>query len=327
MTYDPDIMADRRRLRRKLSFWRILAVLALVVVVVAAGARLGTDPAGRKDLIPRDQIAAIRIGGFISGDQRTLDLIKRVKESSSVRAVLVRIDSPGGSTAGAEALYTALRELAQEKPTVALVEGLAASGGYIAAMAAERIVSRDTSLVGSIGVLIQYPNVAGLLDTIGVKVEEVKSSPLKAAPNGFEPTSPEARAALESVVRDSFAWFKGLVGERRSLSGAALDRVSDGRIFTGRQAKELGLVDELGGQRQAVAWLEKEKKLPGDLPVREWKAESERLGPSLWSLLGQVAAFAGYGELADALRAAALREEAGRLDGLLAVWHPSLQNN
>ncbi|KZE34719.1 signal peptide peptidase SppA [Chelatococcus daeguensis] len=322
MTYDADIMADRRRLRRKLSFWRVLAVFALIAVVVALGARFGAG-----SVVTGDQIAAIRIGGFISGDQRTLDLIRRVKDARSVRAVLVRVDSPGGTTSGAEAIYTALRELAAEKPTVALVDGLAASGGYITALAAERIVSRDTSLVGSIGVLIQYPNLAGLLDTLGVKVEEVKSSPLKAAPNGFEPTSPEARAALESVVRDSFAWFKGLVGQRRSLSGPALDQVSDGRVFTGRQAKELGLVDELGGQRQAVAWLEKEKKLASDLPVREWKAESERLGLSLWSLLGRAAAFAGYDDLAGALRAAALREEAGRLDGLLAVWHPSLQNN
>lgn len=322
MTYDADIMADRRRLRRKLSFWRVLAVFALIAVVVALGARFGAG-----SVVAGDQIAAIRIGGFISGDQRTLDLIKRVKDARSVRAVLVRVDSPGGTTSGAEAIYTALRELAAEKPTVALVDGLAASGGYITALAAERIVSRDTSLVGSIGVLIQYPNLAGLLDTLGVKVEEVKSSPLKAAPNGFEPTSPEARAALESVVRDSFAWFKGLVGQRRSLSGPALDQVSDGRVFTGRQARDLGLVDDLGGQRQAVAWLETEKKLASDLPVREWKAESDRLGTSLWSLLGRAAAVAGYGDVAAALRTVALREEAGRLDGLLAVWHPSLQNN
>ena len=108
--------------------------------------------------------------------------------------VIVHIDSPGGTTAGSEQLYDSLRAVAAKKPMVVVVDGLAASGGYIAAMAADHIVAQDTSLVGSIGVLFQYPNFTELLKTIGVKVEEVKSSPLKAAPNGFEPTSPEAHA-------------------------------------------------------------------------------------------------------------------------------------
>ena len=101
--------------------------------------------------------------------------------------------------------------LKAKKPMVVVVEGLAASGGYIAALASDHIVAQQSSLVGSIGVLFQFPNFTDLLKTVGVKVEEVKSSPLKAAPNGFEPTSPEARAALDALVKDSYAWFRGLV--------------------------------------------------------------------------------------------------------------------
>src|SRR5207245_10149405 len=118
--------------------------------------------------------------------------------------------SPGGSTAGSEYFYAWLMRLTAKKPLVVVVEGLAASGGYITAIASDHIIAQQSSLVGSIGVLFQFPNVSELLKTIGVKVEEVKSTPLKAAPNGFEPTSPEARAALDELVKDSYAWFKGL---------------------------------------------------------------------------------------------------------------------
>ena len=163
----------------------------------------------------------------------------------------MHIDSPGGTTAGSEQLYDSLMRLKAEKPMVVVVDGLAASGGYIAAIGADHIVAQQTSLVGSIGVLFQYPNVTELLKTLGVKVEEIKSSPLKAAPNGFEPTSPEARAAIESIVKDSYAWFRGLVQERRQMDGAALDRVADGRVFTGRQASTLKLIDQLGDERTA----------------------------------------------------------------------------
>ena len=150
---------------------------------------------------------------------------------------------------------------------------MAASGGYVAALGTDRIVALGNALVGSIGVLVQYPNFAKLLDTVGVKMEDVKSSPLKASPNWFEPTSPEARAALAALVGDSFTWFKALVKERRNMTSEQLDAVADGRVFTGRQGIELHLVDRLGGEREAIEWLEQEKNIPKGLPVRDWKQE------------------------------------------------------
>ena len=186
--------------------------------------------------------------------------------------MIVHIDSPGGTTAGSEQLYDSLRALQAKKPMVVVVDGLAASGAYIAALSAEHIVAHDTSLVGSIGVLFQYPNFTDVLKTIGIKVEEIKSSPLKAAPNGFEPTSPEARAAIEAIVLDSYAWFKGLVKDRRQMDDAQLAAVADGRVFTGRQGVGLKLVDSLGNEKTALAWLEKEKKVPANTPVRDYVA-------------------------------------------------------
>ena len=164
--------------------------------------------------------------------------------------------------------------LKAKKPLVVVVEGLAASGGYITAIAADHIVAQQSSLVGSIGVLFQFPNFSELLKTVGVKVEEVKSSPLKAAPNGFEPTSPEARDALDALVKDSYAWFKGLVKERRGMDDAQLEKVADGRVFTGRQAVDLKLIDQLGDEKTAVAWLVAQKNVKKDLPVRDYKLDA-----------------------------------------------------
>ena len=189
----------------------------------------------------------------------------------------MHINSPGGTTAGSEQLYDALMRLKAKKPLVVVVEGLAASGGYITAIAADHIVAQQSSLVGSIGVLFQFPNFTELLKTVGVKVEEVKSSPLKAAPNGFEPTSPEARAAIDALVKDSYAWFRGLVKARRGMDDALLEKVADGRVFTGRQAVELKLVDAIGDEKAAVEWLVTQKNVKKDLPVRDYK-----LTPALW---------------------------------------------
>ncbi|MBS7705873.1 signal peptide peptidase SppA [Chelatococcus asaccharovorans] len=320
MSFEADLLVDRKRLRRKLTWWRA-AVFLVLILAVGAVAWAFRD----KVSDGQAQIARISLSGFISGDERTLNLIRDVGNSGSVRAVLVEISSPGGTTSGAERIYNALRELSAKKPTVAVVGGLAASGGYIAAIGTDRIVALETSLVGSIGVLMQYPNVEGLLNTLGVKMEEVKSSPLKAAPNGFEPTSPAARAALESIVADSYGWFKRLVRERRKFDDARLTVVADGRVFTGHQALELKLVDQLGDRRQAIAWLEQEKKIARDLPVREWKRAGSDGTFGLWSAVAMGAQGMGLTNVAAIFDRLDNQLAADRLDGLLALWHPALE--
>ena len=222
MSLDSDVIVDRRRIRRKLTFWRVAAALIAIAAIVAIG--LIVAPGGRGGLTASGSIARINIEGLIRSDQERVEALERL-EKSQVAAVIVHINSPGGTTAGSEQLYDALVRLKGKKPLVVVVEGLAASGGYITAIAADHIIAQQSSLVGSIGVLFQFPNFAELLKTVGVKVEEVKSSPLKAAPNGFEPTSPEARDALASLVKDSYAWFRGLVKERRGMDDALLEKV------------------------------------------------------------------------------------------------------
>lgn len=319
MSSDADLLADRRSLRRKLSLWRLLAVLGVIAaVVVGALAWTGGVPGATGQA----HVARVTISGFISGDRRTLDLIKSLEESRA-QAVVLRIDSPGGTTSGSEALHLALRSLAAKKPVVAVVDGLAASGGYIAAIGGDRILARQTSLVGSIGVLFQFPNVGRLLDTVGVKVEEVKSSPLKAAPNGFSPTSPEAIAALQRVVDDNYDWFKRLVRDRRSLADPELAAVSDGRVHSGRQALSLKLIDEIGGEAEAIAWLERERGIGKSLPVRDWRRRSESSSFALWSAAESMARAAGLEPLATIIARAADQPAGLRLDAPLALWQPA----
>jgi protease-4 len=207
---------------------------------------------------------------------------------------------------------------------VAFVEGTAASGGYIAALGAERIVARETALVGSIGVLFQYPDLTALLDRFGVKVEEIKSSPLKAAPSPFSPTSPEAREALANVVRDTYDWFRNLVAERRRLTPEQLNAVADGRVHSGRQALALRLVDELGGEREAQGWLEREKGVARDLPVREWKPRRDSDNFGLLSAAAFGADLVGLEAFGTALRRLDVAERL-KLDGLLALWQPPVE--
>jgi protease IV len=311
-----DYIVDRRLLQRKLSFWRGATILLLIIALGIIGLRL-SGGLGTASFSPH--IARVSISGLITGDRATLKLIDDVAKSGA-KGVILSIESPGGTTSGAERLYDAIRRLAAKKPTVAVVGDMAASGAYIAAISADRIVARGNSLVGSIGVLIQYPNFAKLLDTVGVKVDAVKSSPLKAEPSGYEATSPEVRAALAALVDDSYQWFKGLVKQRRGMSDAELAAVDDGRVFTGRQALGLKLVDEIGGEREAIAWMEHAKGVPHGLPIRDWKSESslERLG--ILSTSAKIADALGFTGLASFLDRSATYAQAQLLDGLVSIW-------
>lgn len=326
MSLDSDVIVDRRRLRRKLTFWRVLAAVIAIAAIVGAG--MMVTPAGRRALTSSGSIARVTINGLIRSDQERVEALERLA-GSNVAAVIVHINSPGGTTAGSEQLYNSLARLKAKKPLVVVVEGLAASGGYITAIAADHIVAQQTSLVGSIGVLFQFPNFTDLLKTVGVQVEEVKSSPLKAAPNGYEPTSPEARAALDSLVKDSYAWFRGLVKERRGMNDEQLEKVADGRVFTGHQAVDLKLIDELGDEKTAVKWLVEHKGVKPDLPVRDYRLQPRFGDLTFLRTAASITLEAlGFSNIAHQLEQTGALQAADRLglDGMLALWQPAASN-
>jgi protease IV len=324
MSLDADLIVDRRRMRRKLTFWRVVAVAVIVLAIGAAVAAVS-----RRDLVSGPYIARVTISGLIRDDEERVRQFDRLASSSAAKAVIVHVDSPGGTTAGSEQLFDALGRVRAKKPIAVVVDSMAASGAYITAISGDYIVAKQTSLVGSIGVLFEYPNFSDLLDKIGVKVESIKSTPLKAAPNGFEPTSPEARAAIQSIIMDSYAWFKGLVQDRRHMTDAQLAAVDDGRVFTGHQGVDLKLIDQIGDERTAIAWLAKEKKISASLPVHDYELES-RLDDLPFLHAAAMVALDAVGLDGLARRFADL--DAGgaldrfNLDGLLALWQPASAN-
>lgn len=318
MTSSADELIDRRHLRRKLTFWRAAAFLVLAAFVVAVSVWAYRDELSG---VATDHIAKIRIEGTITEDEELLERLEKVKSSATVKGVILSIDSPGGTTAGGEAIFEAVRAIAAQKPVVAQVGTLAASAGYMIASASDHIVARQSSIVGSIGVLVQFPDFTGLMDKVGIKLEEVKSSPLKAEPSPFNTTTDEERTMIRSMILDSYDWFVGIVDDRRPLNRAEVLRLADGSVFTGRQAVTNKLVDALGGEEEAVAWL-KTKGVSDGLDVVEWKARDDSasffLGSKAVAAIGEALGLPGAG-------AAILRETGADrlfLDGLVSVWQP-----
>lgn len=322
MSMTADQIVDRRRLRRKVTFWRVIGVLAVIIVVgVVIAALAGRDGV---PLLTEPQIARVTVSGFIADDLERDELFARIAKSDAVKGVIVAIDSTGGATTGGEALYESLRKLAAAKPTVAAVGTFGASAAYMAAIATDHIVARRTSLTGSIGVIFQYPEISALLEKIGVKVEDIKSAPLKAEPNPFKPTTPEARAVIDGVVKDTFAWFVDIVAERRKMPWSEARTLADGRIYTGRQALDAKLIDEIGGEEAALAWLAT-KGVDAKLPIRDW--EPSRPGRGLFSYADALIWIAQTTGLSPSLIPAAVLDrilpESLKLDGLLSVWQGS----
>ena len=283
--FERDFYEERRRSWRRSAFWKGFVVAAILAPIIAALTLPSAFEARGA------HVARYSVSGVITDDPERDRLIRDLAEDDAVRAVVVRINSPGGTTAGSEALYETLRAVAVTKPVVAVMSEVAASGGYVAAIAADHIVARGNTLTGSMRVIMEYPDLTGLIDRLGIGIETVRSSDLKAEPSPYRPTNPEARARDEAMIEDSYQWFRGLVGERRDLSGAGLDSVANGGVFSGRQALESGLVDEIGGEPEALAWLESRETGLGDLPVREWQVERD--DGIVAGILGRVASTGG----------------------------------
>jgi len=281
-SFERDFYEERRRKWRRSAFWRgflVAAVLALLIAGIYLASGAPGYPTGK-------HIARVNISGTIFDDAKRDALLREIEENEDVAAVILRINSPGGSTTGSEILHENIRKIADIKPTVAVLGEVAASGGYIAAIAADHIVARGNTITGSIGVIMEYPNVSDLLADLGVEMETIRSSELKAGISPFRDPTPASRKAEEAMIDDAYQWFRGLVAERRKLSGAGLDAVSDGRVFTGRMALENGLIDALGGETEALELLESLDAELEQLDVKSWHQPDQRVG--IGKLLGQI---------------------------------------
>ena len=299
---EPDRLLDRRRLKRGVAIWRALAIVALVAAALVGAMPFALDEGER--------VARLWVSGFIEDDPGRDRIVADLRDDDTVKAVVLRLDSAGGTAVGGEALYLSLRSLAKRKPVVAVLGTTATSAAYMAALAADRLLVRESSLTGSIGVLFQTAEFTALLEEIGVRAEAIRSGPLKAKPMPYEELDDPTRQAMRSVVSDTYEYFLRLLMERRSLDRETALTLADGRVFTGRQAVQAGLVDAVGGEEEARAWLAQAYGVPESVPATDVTTGDEG------GLLGTL----------DAALKRTLPVRTLALDGLIAVWHPELSD-
>lgn len=307
MPLSADTLLDRLYLKSQITRWRLLAIVSVVlaVFVIAESRTEGASP------IEREYIARLTIEGVMLDDVERDKLLENLRDNGKVKAVLVRLDTPGGSAVAGEETFRRLREIAEKKPVVAVMRDVAASAGYMTALSADRIFAREGTLTGSIGVIIQSAEFTELAEKIGVTPITVKTGPLKDALSPYTPVSEEAKDAMQLVVNDFFQSFINMVTERRKLPREEVLKLADGRVFTGNQALKFKLIDQLGGEQDAVNWLIKEKKLSDSIQVKDVEVKDNQ---PAW-----------LEKIAGTYMQKILPGASGTLDGLVAIWHPNLQ--
>lgn len=308
MPQQSDLLIDRKRLKSQLTSWRAIALVAIFGSFAFFFA--GTGP-HKKITNPRgDYIAQITIEGMMVDDPKRDEIMKQVKEDNRAKAVLVRFDSPGGTTVGGEEIFIQLRDIAKKKPVVGVMHTLCASACYMASLGTDHVVAREGTLTGSIGVFMQSVEVSRLADRLGITPITVKSGPNKDAPSLTEPFTPEQRKVVQELITDAYERFVGMIVDRRQLDSEKVHLLADGRVYTGAQALKLNLIDGLGGNEEALAWLAETHKINPDLELREIKPDTEY--ESLMDKLGQATGLKIFTKSPIAL------------DGLVSIWHPSV---
>lgn len=306
MALNADNLMDRQKLKSQLRKWRVLAILALVGVAVVLIERHNPHSP-----IDGNYIARLNIEGVITDDPERDELIEDIRDNDRVKAVIVRLDTPGGTAIGGQELYLKLKELGKVKPVVAVMRTMATSAGYMTALGADHIVAREATITGSIGVLLESVEVTELAQKLGIQPILIKSAPLKGSPGLTEKMSPDAEAALQSMIDDFYRFFVDIIVERRHLPRDQVVRLADGRAYSGTQAFKSKLIDGLGGEEEVLVWLEKNKGIAPGLKIRDVEPAKPEFD---W--LSQVT-----GSVANYL----VPDIKGKLDGLVAIWHPSIK--
>ena len=320
MSLETEAVLDRRRLRRRASLWRGLAILA-VALAIGALAMYGKGGAGM--IGESRQIARLSIEGIITEDRKQLELFEKIADARHVEALILFINSPGGTTTGGEALFEAIRNVAKDKPVVAQFGTVATSAAYICGLATDYVVARGNTITGSVGVIFQWAEFSELLGKVGVKMNSVKSGPLKASPSPFEPADEASKAVAQEMIEESFRWFVGLVSERRGIDAAAVPGLKDGRIYSGREALAHKLIDRIGGEEEAQRWLEDTRGVTKNLKIIDWKPPRDPAFGLFGDTAMAIVRWIGGPSAEAMVRLIEQRALAAlQLDGLVAVWQP-----
>lgn len=304
MSINADTLLDRLHLKSQLRKWRVLAILfAVLAVIFMIEQQMPYSP------IEKSFIARLKLEGIIEDDQEIYDLLDEVADNPKAKAVIVWLNTPGGSAVGGEEIYLRLRQVAQRKPVVAVMRSVSASAGYMIALGADRILAREGTITGSIGALVETAEFTDMAEKLGITPIIVKSGPLKASPNPLEKATPEAIRAVQEVINDFHYRFVDMVAERRGLSRQQVLPLADGRIYSGKRALETKLVDALGGEEEALSWLVATKNVSERLEIKD-------ISPSEADGL--------LGRLAESASRIFFSKSRVTLDGVRAIWHPQL---
>ncbi|MCE2926853.1 MAG: signal peptide peptidase SppA [Rickettsiales bacterium] len=305
MAINADTLLDRLYLKTQITRWRLLAIAFGVIALLIA-----TDRFSAHSPIEKEFIARVPVEGFIGDDQKFYDLLADVEENQKAKAVIIWIDSPGGSAVGGEEIFLRLRQMAEVKPVVAVMRSMSTSAGYMVALGADHIVAREGTITGSIGVLVETAEISELVKKIGITPISIKSAPLKGSPSLFEKATPESEQVLRNVIMDFYGRFVDMVAERRKLPREEVVRIADGRVYSGKQAFEYKLIDAIGGEREALAWLTEQRKISPELEIKNIKLElhEDWFSGVSESIAGKFFQKSGLG-----------------LDGMISIWHPELR--
>lgn len=273
MNISPDYLIERKRNKSQLAKWKISSLILVFVIVFIIGNKmigdkntsfLSTDIRG-------EYIANILLEEIIYDDLSRVKKLEKIAEDKNIKAVIIHINSPGGTVVGSEMLYNSFRKIAKNKPVVAVMDSVAASGGYLIALGADYIVAHNGTITGSIGVFMEMAEITELAEKIGVKFNHFKSNALKANPGFTEKLTPEAEKAMMDNVFDVYDYFTELVAKRRGLDLDFVRKIADGRIYSAKLAMQYKLIDEIGNEDSAIKWLEEKKDIEKNLKIFEVK--------------------------------------------------------
>tara|TARA_Y100000591_G_C21852896_1_gene712853 strand:- start:4519 stop:5457 length:939 start_codon:yes stop_codon:yes gene_type:complete len=303
--------AEIKWYRKKLFLWRLFS-FALVISLLYI---FFNNPNTNISLKPH--IANYSITGLLVESDQILEDLEYLESEDNVKAIIITVDSPGGTTVSAEEIFLKIRSISTTKPIVVVMKNIATSGAYLFSIGADRIFARENTITGSVGVLLQWARVDQGLEKLGVEMKEVKSGKLKAEPDFFGETDEKAIALTQKIVDETFLWFLDLVKERRKIGDTVISQVSDGRIFTGRQALELNLIDEIGGNQEAKFWLNENKDISTELEVLiyDQNKSTNFIELSVAKIMDYFNITSSYG---DRLKT---NLSLISIDGLLSIWH------
>ncbi|HIC91475.1 MAG TPA: signal peptide peptidase SppA [Syntrophaceae bacterium] len=259
-------------MRKKRSCLFVILVVGLVVILLAV----------IKSFIPLgEKVAVVEIKGLITESRSAIDRIIKFKKDKTVKAIVLRIETPGGAVGPSQEIYQEVRKTGQVKKVVASMGSVAASGGYYIASAAHKIFANPGTITGSIGVVAEFSNIEELLKKIGLKTVIIKSGDFKDIGSPLREMTSEERELIKGLIDGVHKQFIRAVAEGRNLPIDAVERIADGRILTGEQAKELGLIDQLGNLQDAITLASKLAGIKGEPQV----IYSEKKRPSIWDFL------------------------------------------